>query len=147
MHKAWIVIYKYVSSKGGESEPRGGECFSLPPLKESLTRDPAGELQFETRIGRSLIRHCVRILQVFIYIAIWYTTMPDNKIHVPYDCIHVHILHTKRWLYRQRYIVLHDILQFQLIVSGIIKIIRRGTIVPLHEFAAKQPKKKHKLGV
>ena len=27
---------------------------------QSCTRDPTGELQSETRIGRSLIRHCVR---------------------------------------------------------------------------------------
>ena len=41
----------------------------------------------------------------------------------------------------------HDTLQFQLIVYAIIKITRRGTTEPLYEFAAKQLKKQHKLGV
>ena len=38
-------------------------------------------------------------------------------------------------------------LQFQLIVYAFIKITRRGTTLPLYEFAAWQPKKEHKLGV
>ena len=41
---------------------------------------------------------------------------------------------------------LHDTLQVQLIVYAIIKITRRGTTVPLYEFADKQPKKEYKLG-
>ena len=61
---------------------------------QSCTRDLTRELRPKTRIGRSLIQHCVCILQVHIYIILWYATMPDNKTHVPYDCI----LHTKRQL-------------------------------------------------
>ena len=71
---------------------------------QNCTRGTTQELRSETHIGRSLIRHCVCILQVCVYIAIWYTTMPDSKTHVPYDCIHV--LHTKRRLYCQRCMVL-----------------------------------------
>ena len=67
----------------------------------SCTRDPTGELRPETRIGRSLIQHCVRILQAHLYIIIWYATMTDNETHVPYDCL----LHTKRRLYNQRCII------------------------------------------
>ena len=55
-----------------------------------------------TRIGLSVIQHCVRILQAFIYIANWYATTPDNKIHVHYDCI----LHTERRLYCQLWSIL-----------------------------------------
>ena len=39
-----------------------------------------GELRPETRIGRTLIQHCVRILPTPIYIPIWCTTTPDNKL-------------------------------------------------------------------
>ena len=42
--------------------------------------------------GRSLIQHGLRILQAHTYIAIWCVTTPDNKTHVPYDCV----VHTKR---------------------------------------------------
>ena len=49
---------------------------------QSCTKDPTGELQFETRICHSLIQHCVRILQACIYIAFWYATTPDNKTHL-----------------------------------------------------------------
>ena len=69
---------------------------------QSCNRDPTGELRPETRIGCSLIRHFVCILQARIYIADWFATTPDNETHVPYDCI----LHTKQWLCCQRCIVL-----------------------------------------
>ena len=49
--------------------------------------------------------------------------------------------------YKNKVGQLHNGLQFQLIVYAIIKITRRGTTVPLYEFAAKQPIKEHKLGV
>ena len=38
-------------------------------------------------------------------------------------------------------------LQFQLIIYVIVKITRRDTTIPVYEFAAKQPRKEHKLGV
>ena len=41
--------------------------------------------------------------------------------------------------YKNKVGQLHDTLQFQLIVYAIVKIIRRGTTVPLYELAAKQP--------
>ena len=50
----------------------------------------------------SSVQHCVRILQSHTYIAISYATTPENKTHVPYDCI----VHTKRQLYCQQSIVL-----------------------------------------
>ena len=92
----------------------------------------------------------MRILQVCVFIAIWYATTctPDNKTHAPYDCIHV--LHTKRRLYCLQCIVLeeqswlatlHVALSIKFIVYAILKITRKGTTVPLYEFAARQPKK------
>ena len=61
-------------------------------------------VQPETCIGSSLIRHCVHILQAHtcIYISIWKVTTPDNKTHIPCECI----LHTKRRFYCQGCIVL-----------------------------------------
>ena len=58
---------------------------------QSCMRDPTGELQPQTGIIRSLMQHCVCMLQAHTYIAIWCATTHDNKTHVPYDCI----LHTK----------------------------------------------------
>ena len=39
-------------------------------LVNSCTRDQTGELWSETRTRRSLIQHCVRVLQVCIYMYI-----------------------------------------------------------------------------
>ena len=69
---------------------------------ESCMRDLTGELQPQTRISPSLIKHSVHILQAHTYITIWCAIMHDNKTHVPHDCI----LHTKQWLYCQQCIVL-----------------------------------------
>ena len=44
--------------------------------------------------------------------------------------------------YKNKIGQLHDMLQFQLIIYAIIKITKRGTSIPLYEFAAKQPKKR-----
>ena len=49
--------------------------------------------------------------------------------------------------YKNKVGQLDDTLQFRLIVYVIIKITRRGTTVHLYVFAAKQPKKEHKLGL
>ena len=38
----------------------------------SCNRDSTGQLQPKTRIGRSLMRHCMRILHACIHITIWY---------------------------------------------------------------------------
>ena len=48
------------------------------------------EIQLESyspRHAHCLIWHCVCLLQVLIYIGIWYATIPDNKSHVPYECL------------------------------------------------------------
>ena len=50
-------------------------------LNERLT----GELWPQTRIGHSVIQHCVGILQAHTYIAVWCATVHDNKTHTPYD--------------------------------------------------------------
>ena len=47
-------------------------------LVQSCKRDPTGELRLQTCIDCSLTQSCVRILQVCIYIAIWYATTHDN---------------------------------------------------------------------
>ena len=52
----------------------------------SCMRDPTGELWPQTCIGRSLIQHCVCILQAHTCIVIWCATTRDNKTHVVYDC-------------------------------------------------------------
>ena len=121
------------------------DCYIIGDILcvvQSCTRDPTGELRSETRIGRSLIRHCVCVLSISTY-----ATTPDNKTHVPYDCIHV--LHTIWQLYandesfyKKKIGQLYDTLQFQLTVYAVIKITRRGIIVPFYEFAVKQPKKR-----
>ena len=54
----------------------------------------------EIRLGSYGSRHASVVLWYNIawartYITNWYATTPDNKTHVPYDCI----LHTKRRLY------------------------------------------------
>ena len=46
------------------------------------------------------------------------------------------------WFYKNKVGQLHDMLQIQLIVYAIIKLTRRGTIVPFYEFATKQPKER-----
>ena len=56
----------------------------------------------QTCISHSLLQNCVCILQTHKYITVWCATTPDSKTHLPYDCM----LHTKRWLYCQRYIIL-----------------------------------------
>ena len=49
---------------------------------QNCTRDPTGKLWCETRISRSLMRHCLRILEarMYMYIANCYATMSDNKL-------------------------------------------------------------------
>ena len=85
-------------------------------------------------------------MQVCIFIAIWYATMPDIKTHVlmtayMYNTPNGGFTANDALFYKNKLGQLHYTLQFQLIVYAVIKITRRGTTVPLYEFATKHPKK------
>ena len=77
-------FFKVVKTKSAHT---GSTKVVTEHPKISRSTVVTGELQPETSIVRSLIRHCMRVLQARIYIAIWYATTLDDKTHVPYDCI------------------------------------------------------------
>ena len=63
--------------------------------ERSYWRESYGSRHPSVNLWNNIV--CV-YLQACTFITIWYTTTPDNKTHLPYDCI----LHTKRRLYCQR---------------------------------------------
>ena len=73
----------------------------IPCLVWSYKKHWTWDLWPQTCISHSLIQHCVFILQAYRYIAIWRSSMHDNKTHIPYDCT----LHTKPHRYCHQCIV------------------------------------------
>ena len=94
----WVLRYMYITWK--LQVVQGHSAYQKTPLLSEtflVWFRVAWEIWLESYVPRlaSVIpsQHCVQILQTCTYIAIWCTTIYDNKTHVTFDCI----LHTKQW--------------------------------------------------